>query len=70
MSGEAAPRHIIRSQVTMKPYGQVCTQPSGRGKVGRGGWGNTQDTETNWGWCISSRHLVLCEKHSVELCVL
>lgn len=51
MSGEAAPRHIIRSQVTMKPYGQVCTQPSGRGKVGGGGWGNTRDTGTNWGWC-------------------
>ena len=25
MSGEAAPRHIIRSQVTMKPYGEVST---------------------------------------------
>ena len=23
MSGEPAPRHILRSQVTMKPYGQV-----------------------------------------------
>ena len=23
MSGEPAPRYIIRSQVTMKPYGQV-----------------------------------------------
>jgi len=24
MSGEPAPRFIIKSQVTMKPYGQVC----------------------------------------------
>lgn len=25
MSGEPAPRCIIRSEITMKPYGQVCS---------------------------------------------
>ncbi len=49
MSGEAAPRHIIRSQVTMKPYGQVrlCGSRKGDGELQRVTRGQDQTEPVN-----------------------